>query len=129
MQVFNGTHIRWQQVQTDNRRPPKEMGQVIDDVWFVQETHGPRADPNTSALDRSHNHKPQRSQDHERVGHRLEGLEAFEPASVINAGEAQCLYVRDELRCEDSSFEKDGRQFGVWQATAGLAELAHELQV
>ena len=42
MTVANGTHLRWQQVQTDPVQMPA-YGKVIDDVWLVQHNHGPFA--------------------------------------------------------------------------------------
>ena len=43
MQVYNATHIHWQQVQTDPVAifADSSYGEVIDDVWFVQHNHGP----------------------------------------------------------------------------------------
>eukprot|EP01063_Lacrimia_lanifica_P022728 TRINITY_DN3024_c2_g1_i1.p1 TRINITY_DN3024_c2_g1~~TRINITY_DN3024_c2_g1_i1.p1 ORF type:complete len:544 (+),score=139.92 TRINITY_DN3024_c2_g1_i1:42-1673(+) len=42
MTVHNATHVHWQQVQTDPVSfPSSDYGGVIDDVWFVQHTHGP----------------------------------------------------------------------------------------
>ena len=41
MRVYNRTHVRWEQVMTDNGQPPEEDGRVIDSVWWVQEHHGP----------------------------------------------------------------------------------------
>ena len=42
MWVYNHTHIRWQQVQTDPTFfGPDKYGRVIDDVWIVQHNHGP----------------------------------------------------------------------------------------
>jgi hypothetical protein len=40
--VHNATHIRWQEVQTDPTLfPTADYGRVIDDVWIIQEKHGP----------------------------------------------------------------------------------------
>eukprot|EP01060_Flectonema_neradi_P028171 TRINITY_DN378_c0_g1_i5.p1 TRINITY_DN378_c0_g1~~TRINITY_DN378_c0_g1_i5.p1 ORF type:complete len:562 (+),score=143.07 TRINITY_DN378_c0_g1_i5:55-1686(+) len=42
MFVYNSSHIHWQQVQTDPTLfPGSDYGRVIDDTWFVQESHGP----------------------------------------------------------------------------------------
>ncbi|TMW68745.1 hypothetical protein Poli38472_006213 [Pythium oligandrum] len=42
LQVFNETHIRWQQVESDPENPVAHgmYGKVADDVWFIQENHG-----------------------------------------------------------------------------------------
>ena len=42
MYVHNASHIHWQQVQTDPTLfPGSDYGRVIDDTWFVQNSHGP----------------------------------------------------------------------------------------
>eukprot|EP01059_Diplonema_ambulator_P001399 TRINITY_DN1116_c0_g2_i2.p2 TRINITY_DN1116_c0_g2~~TRINITY_DN1116_c0_g2_i2.p2 ORF type:complete len:545 (+),score=236.89 TRINITY_DN1116_c0_g2_i2:42-1637(+) len=42
MMVYNASHIHWQQVQTDPTLfPTADYGRVIDDVWIVQDHHGP----------------------------------------------------------------------------------------
>eukprot|EP01060_Flectonema_neradi_P029795 TRINITY_DN41_c0_g2_i1.p1 TRINITY_DN41_c0_g2~~TRINITY_DN41_c0_g2_i1.p1 ORF type:complete len:530 (+),score=144.80 TRINITY_DN41_c0_g2_i1:44-1633(+) len=42
MMVYNSSHIHWQQVQTDPTEfPQSDYGRVIDDVWIVQDRHGP----------------------------------------------------------------------------------------
>ena len=41
MTVYNDTHIRWEQVQTDPMFFPGQYGKVIDDVVIVQRRHGP----------------------------------------------------------------------------------------
>ncbi|KAG4063568.1 hypothetical protein PC123_g1602 [Phytophthora cactorum] len=42
MEVINATHLHWQQVEADPENPAARglYGQVIDDVWLVQEQHG-----------------------------------------------------------------------------------------
>jgi hypothetical protein len=42
LQVYNSTHIKWQQVQSDPENPAAHglYGQVTDDVWLIQENHG-----------------------------------------------------------------------------------------
>ncbi|KAF4132554.1 Iron/zinc purple acid phosphatase-like protein C [Phytophthora infestans] len=42
MEVVNATHLHWQQVEADPENPAARglYGQVIDDVWLVQEQHG-----------------------------------------------------------------------------------------
>ncbi|OWZ19396.1 Calcineurin-like phosphoesterase [Phytophthora megakarya] len=42
MGVVNATHLHWQQVEADPENPAARglYGQVIDDVWLVQENHG-----------------------------------------------------------------------------------------
>ncbi|CAI5736608.1 unnamed protein product [Peronospora destructor] len=42
MEVINATHLHWQQVEADPENPAARglYGQVVDDVWFVQEKHG-----------------------------------------------------------------------------------------
>ncbi|KAJ8575152.1 hypothetical protein ON010_g4057 [Phytophthora cinnamomi] len=42
MQVMNATHLHWQQVEADPENPAARglYGQVVDDVWLVQEQHG-----------------------------------------------------------------------------------------
>ncbi|KAF4319431.1 hypothetical protein BBO99_00002109 [Phytophthora kernoviae] len=42
MQVMNATHLHWQQIEADPENPAARglYGQVIDDVWLVQEQHG-----------------------------------------------------------------------------------------
>lgn len=42
LQVVNATHVRWQQVEADPENPAAQglYGQVVDDVWLVQEQHG-----------------------------------------------------------------------------------------
>lgn len=42
LQVFNATHVRWQQVESDPENPVAQglYGQVVDDVWLVQSHHG-----------------------------------------------------------------------------------------
>ncbi|GMH49195.1 hypothetical protein TL16_g00458 [Triparma laevis f. inornata] len=39
MTIYNDTHIHWEQVETDT--DDNVQGLVIDEVWFVQENHGP----------------------------------------------------------------------------------------
>ena len=42
--VHNHTHIRWQEVQTDPTLfPTAKYGSVIDDMWVIQNSHGPFA--------------------------------------------------------------------------------------
>eukprot|EP01060_Flectonema_neradi_P029794 TRINITY_DN41_c0_g1_i3.p1 TRINITY_DN41_c0_g1~~TRINITY_DN41_c0_g1_i3.p1 ORF type:complete len:556 (+),score=140.28 TRINITY_DN41_c0_g1_i3:51-1670(+) len=42
MIVHNASHIHWQQVQTDPADfPQSDYGRVIDDIWIVQNSHGP----------------------------------------------------------------------------------------
>ncbi|KAJ9469708.1 putative inactive purple acid phosphatase 1 [Diplonema papillatum] len=42
MNVYNASHLHWQQVQTDPYDfPLADYGRVIDDVWIVQHNHGP----------------------------------------------------------------------------------------
>ena len=42
MYVHNASHIHWQQIQTDPTLfPGSDYGRVIDDTWFVQNSHGP----------------------------------------------------------------------------------------
>jgi hypothetical protein len=40
--VMNATHLHWQQVEADPENPAARglYGQVVDDVWLVQEQHG-----------------------------------------------------------------------------------------
>ncbi|KAL4169651.1 hypothetical protein KRP22_010569 [Phytophthora ramorum] len=42
MQVMNATHLHWQQVEADPENPAARglYGQVVDDVWLIQEQHG-----------------------------------------------------------------------------------------
>ncbi|KAG7391170.1 Serine/threonine-protein phosphatase cpped1 [Phytophthora pseudosyringae] len=42
MEVANATHLHWQQVEADPENPAARghYGEVIDDVWLVQERHG-----------------------------------------------------------------------------------------
>ena len=40
-QVYNASHIYWQQFQTDSGQPPSTWGQVVDATWLVQNHHGP----------------------------------------------------------------------------------------
>ena len=42
MDVMNATHLHWQQVEADPENPAARglYGQVVDDVWLVQEHHG-----------------------------------------------------------------------------------------
>ncbi|KAG1700197.1 hypothetical protein DVH05_012005 [Phytophthora capsici] len=42
MEVMNATHLHWQQVEADPENPAARglYGQVVDDVWLVQEQHG-----------------------------------------------------------------------------------------
>eukprot|EP01083_Nonionella_stella_P025246 69559_1 len=39
--VYNATHIHFQQITADSEQPPSQQGAVLDDVWFVQNKHGP----------------------------------------------------------------------------------------
>ena len=39
--VYNATHIHHQQIVADTELPDAEQGKVMDDVWFVQNKHGP----------------------------------------------------------------------------------------
>lgn len=40
MDVYNATHLHWQQVECDSSEDPGNEGAVIDDVWLVQHEHG-----------------------------------------------------------------------------------------
>ncbi|KAL3673783.1 hypothetical protein V7S43_001476 [Phytophthora oleae] len=42
MEVVNATHLHWQQVEADPENPAARglYGEVVDDVWLVQERHG-----------------------------------------------------------------------------------------
>ncbi|KAG6976269.1 hypothetical protein JG688_00001536 [Phytophthora aleatoria] len=42
MEVVNATHLHWQQVEADPENPAARghYGEIIDDVWLVQERHG-----------------------------------------------------------------------------------------
>lgn len=42
MEVVNATHLHWQQVEADPENPAARglYGQVVDDVWLIQEQHG-----------------------------------------------------------------------------------------
>lgn len=40
--IYNSTHLRWQQVQTDPTEfPESDYGRIIDDAWIIQHKHGP----------------------------------------------------------------------------------------
>jgi len=42
IKVYNASHLRWQQIQTDPLLfGPDLYGRVIDDAWIIQEKHGP----------------------------------------------------------------------------------------
>ncbi|ETK83777.1 hypothetical protein F441_11352 [Phytophthora nicotianae CJ01A1] len=51
MEVMNATHLHWQQVEADPENPAARglYGQVIDDVWLVQEQHGSFAPVGTAS--------------------------------------------------------------------------------
>jgi hypothetical protein len=51
MTVHNGTHLHWQQIQTDSDFPQREIGKVVDDFWLVQEKHGRRPPADTWSSD------------------------------------------------------------------------------
>ncbi|CEG41438.1 iron zinc purple acid phosphatase-like [Plasmopara halstedii] len=42
MEIVNATHLHWQQIEADLENPAArgKFGQVVDDVWLVQEKHG-----------------------------------------------------------------------------------------
>ena len=40
MDVYNATHLHWQQVECDTSEDPGKEGTVIDDVWLIQHNHG-----------------------------------------------------------------------------------------
>jgi len=126
MQVFNATHIRWQQVQTDNTQPPEEMGQVIDDAWFIQEHHGPRTEAplggrpaQVAAARQASRQAPAGA----RTGQPLEGLEAFAATTTgtPGLGDTHCRRMRGGLSCADGIFEKAGARLGTWTASAAAA--------
>jgi hypothetical protein len=39
--VYNATHLHWQQVQTDPTVFGTHYGDIIDDAWIIQHSHGP----------------------------------------------------------------------------------------
>ena len=41
MKVFNSTHVKLKQIEADSELPPDEQGKTLDEVWLVQENHGP----------------------------------------------------------------------------------------
>ncbi|KAF4047108.1 Iron/zinc purple acid phosphatase-like protein C [Phytophthora infestans] len=42
MEVVNATHLHWQQIEADPENPAARghYGEIVDDVWLVQERHG-----------------------------------------------------------------------------------------
>ena len=54
IKVYNSSHLRWQQIQTDPMLfGPDLYGRVIDDAWIVQEKHGPSDNSVTPLLPRT----------------------------------------------------------------------------
>jgi len=54
--VYNKTHIHHQQIVGDTELPDTDQGRIMDDVWFVQNKHGPfegRKEPFGNADDES----------------------------------------------------------------------------
>ncbi|KAG7381429.1 Serine/threonine-protein phosphatase cpped1 [Phytophthora pseudosyringae] len=51
MEIMNATHLHWQQVEADPENPAARglYGQVVDDVWLVQEQHGSFAPVGTAS--------------------------------------------------------------------------------
>ena len=42
MDIHNATHLRWRQIQADPLNPSAApVGSVVDDVWLIQDHHGP----------------------------------------------------------------------------------------
>jgi len=41
LKIYNATHAHLQQITADSELPPSDQGAVLDDVWFVQNNHGP----------------------------------------------------------------------------------------
>eukprot|EP01084_Bolivina_argentea_P184415 318052_1 len=39
--VYNNTHIHLQQIISDTTLPPDQQGKIIDDIWYIQNKHGP----------------------------------------------------------------------------------------
>jgi len=41
LRIYNATHAHFEQITADSELPPSDQGTVLDDVWFVQNNHGP----------------------------------------------------------------------------------------